>query len=868
MSCFRRQFYDYLCEELPKRQQAAGVWSYDDLLRHLDRALSSETGGRLASNLQHRYPAALVDEFQDTDPLQYRILARLSAAGRQTVFLVGDPKQAIYSFRGADVFAYLEARQAIRQQFSLAINWRSTPALIRALNTLFGQNPAAFFLPQIPYRVVAPAAEQAVGLVDKQDQAGPLRIWQLPEGREQTLPDLRQMVVDATANEIARLLKASRQGCLTFAGRPFRGGDIAVLVRKHVQGEQIAQALIARGIHSVRSAQANVFQTDEAEQLERLLLALLEPRREPLLRTALATELLGWRGEALDRLNWDDALLSRQFQWAIAYHQAWRDAGFMRVFRHLLLDFVVEPRLLARQDGERRLTNLYHLAELIHGYEVETRPGMEGVMRWFSRQRQDLAQQEEERQLRLESDSQLVKILTQHASKGLQYPVVFCPFVWDESLGLRNNQQTYLFHDPQSAYRSVFELGSATFEADQRYYKQEQLAENLRLLYVALTRAQYRCYLPWGKVKRSENAALSWLLHPAQSADLDPMEAWHSAYQGLTQVDIQQRLEYLVEHSKGAISLGPIPLEQTEAQLEIDLVSPLSAARSFQGEIRRSPRISSFSSLVAGVSVEFPDHDLSSSAEPPVLEESAPSMHGFPRGPRPGTCLHSIFEQLDFTQDSRPQLELLVTTNLATHGLETSWTQVIADMVEAVLAVDLNDQGLKLQDIPLDRRITEMAFHFPVQRLQPTSLEALGRQHGFAACDRVLSMFRELEFAQIQGFVSGFIDLVIEWQGRFYLLDYKSNWLGDELAAYGQAALWQAMLTHHYPLQYLFYVLALHRYLGERLVDYAYERHFGGVFYLFLRGMHPQAGCQYGVLQERPPPAFIEALDVHLAEGT
>lgn len=865
----RLVFYRYLLEELPKRQLEAREWSYDDLLLQLEQALSGQYGSRLVALLQQRFPVALVDEFQDTDPVQYGILSRIYGRSEQTVFLVGDPKQAIYSFRGADIFTYLTARKKAREHYSLEVNWRSSPKLIRAFNTLFSANPRAFYFPQIPALPVQAAPGKAKGLQEKGDKAGPLRIWQLPADPGIKLPMLRQTVADATAEEIARLLQLGRAGRLTLDGEPLGGGDIAVLVRKHRQAEQIAAALMTRDIHSVRTAQDNVFLTREAGQLERLLLALVEPRRDPLMRAALATELLGWNGREIDELNRDDALLSSQFETFLAYHQQWRDAGFIRMFRQLLSDQDVERRLLAYRDGERRLTNLYQLAELLHRHDAEAQPGMEGLLKWFSWQHQDEAVAEEERQLRLESDSHLVKIVTQHASKGLQYPVVFCPFLWDETLGLRNAQSAYLFHDPQADYQAVFELGSAGFVENQRYHKQEELAENLRLLYVALTRAQYRCYLPWGKVKHSENSALAWLLHPPGPDAEDPLASWQAGYKKLTAADIQQRIEFLVDEADGAISLLPLTEGSGVGQLSLELPPDLEPARIFAGVLHRGRRISSFSSLISGQAADLPDHDAFS----PRLDDSAQqddqalTIHRFPKGAQPGTCLHAIFEHLDFTATDRERLETLVEETLTAYGIEAHWTPVVADMIVAVLATPLNSEGLKLGEISNRQRITEMEFHYPVCQLDAGRLETLVRQHGFAASARLMAGFDNLGFTPIQGFMKGFIDLVFEAGGRYWLLDYKSNWLGNDLSSYAQPWLEQAMVEHHYPLQYLFYVLALHRYLQQRLADYAYDRHFGGVFYLFLRGMTPQAGCEYGVFQERPPAAFIQALDRLMAEG-
>lgn len=862
----RLEFFHYLCAELPRRQQLAGEWSYDDLLQHLDQALSDSNGVQLARQLSRRYPAALVDEFQDTDPIQYRILKRIYAGGsKRALFLVGDPKQAIYSFRGADIFAYLEARKLARGGLSLETNWRSSAELIKAINSLFGANPRAFFYPQIDYRRVKAAPGSEPGLREKGDKQAPFRIWQLSFGSRTPLPEVRQRVADAVANEILRLLMKSQAGRLTIDSRPVEGSDLAVLVRTHQQGEQIAAALLERGVLSVRSAQDDVFLSPEAEQLERLLLALLEPRREALLRAALSTELLGWDAVAIDHLNRDDRALSRQLERFQAYRETWRDAGFMHMFRQLISKQDVELRLLNYRDGERRLTNLYHLAELLHRQDRALEPGMEGLLKWFSHQRQGEGMKEEERQLRLESDSHLVKIVTLHASKGLQYPVVFCPFLWDGGAASGQAKGPYLYHDPEMEYLPVFELGSEEFDSHRRYLHEEELAENLRLLYVALTRAQFRCYMPWGRVKGSENSALAWLLHGMEKPDREPLKVWQAGFKKLGSDVIEQRLQQRVRDAGGQIRVDPLPMQEQSAQLALELSPKLAQARSFKGTIRTARRVHSFSSLTLGMAADLPDHDALSVSLEDAQQVLPDDIHGFPRGARPGTCLHSLFESLDFRCDSEAELVELVDTKLVEYGIERRWTPVVVKLLNAVLETPLNAEGLRLKGISNARRINEMEFHYPVRQLDMAVLRNLVLDQGFATSPILNRLFEKIEFSQLQGFLKGFIDLVIESNGRYYLLDYKSNWLGTDQSYYNQGRMQTAMIAHHYPFQYLFYVLALHRHLQQRLPDYDYERHFGDVYYLFLRGMKPETGPEFGVFQERPPGGFILDLDRHVA---
>jgi len=861
----REAFFHYLERDLARRQAAAGEWSYDELLLQLHRALTGPAGAVLGRRLQRRFPAALVDEFQDTDPLQYEIFQRIYGGGERPLFLVGDPKQAIYSFRGADLFAYLRARRAADAVYGLDVNWRSSPALIQALNTLFGARSAPFFYGEIPFQPVRPAATQLAGLQGRGVGRGALHIWRMEFTSKARLPEVRAAVARATAWEITRLLGESRAGRVQLDGRPLEGSDIAVLVRTHVQARRVAEALREAGVPAVRSAMGNLFETPEAEQLERLLLALLEPRHEARVRAALATDLLGWRGAELEALNHQGELANRELEAFLGYHRQWREQGFVRMFRRLLFEREVEPRLLAFRDGERRLTNLYQLLELLQRQDARNQPGLEGLLKWFSRQRQEPGAQEE-RQLRLESDSQLVKIVTQHACKGLQYPLVFCPYLWDEGVRLRPGQASYLYHDPARDYAPVFELGSPGWEQGGRHLLEEQLAENLRLLYVALTRARYHCYLPWGWGKWLGASALGWLLHapePPPGGDDDSLEAWRAEAKGLDAAQVEQRLQALAGQARGTITLEPLPGNGGPAQLPLAFPAQLAPARTFTGRPPPGLRINSFSSLLAGQSADLPDHDPPPPEDQPALPEPPDfTIHGFPRGPGPGSCLHAIFEEWDFCNGSRSELQRLVEEKLALFRLERRWTPVVVEMVEAVLATPLDAAGLRLAGIEGRRRVNEMEFHYPVGELRPGALAALVRDHRLADGPALAASLERLSFGQVAGFMKGFIDLVIEADGRFYLLDYKSNWLGPDRSAYHQRALGEAMRIHHYHLQYIFYCLALHRYLHQRLPDYDYERHFGGVFYLFLRGMGPDGGERdLGVYRQRLPRGFMEALD-------
>jgi exodeoxyribonuclease V beta subunit len=856
------KLYAYLLEELPRRQAEAGEWSYDDLLLQLQQALRNDSSDQLVLLLRKCYKAALVDEFQDTDPIQYEILQKIYQGSGQPVFLVGDPKQAIYSFRGADIFTYLAARDKTGAKWhSLSTNWRSTAQMVQAINALFSLSPNPFYDRRIAFQPSAPAERQMEALTQGRKRGPALHIWRLPVESQLSSEELRQEVAETTAIEIANLLAPDSAKPVKVGERDLRASDIAILVRTHSQAARLALALHGKGISSVRSSQQSVFCSPEAEALERVLIALMEPHRESLMRGALATMLFGWDGAGIDRLNHDERAQSEISRRFYRYHQTWRNKGFIAMFRGVMTELGIENRLLDYQDGERRLTNLYHLVELLQQQDNGQRPGMDGLVNWFRQQRY-FDSQDEERLLRLESDGDLVRIDTLHHSKGLEYGIVFCPYLWDEP-GVQSSDAPFLFHDPLANDAAAVELGSEAFAQNLIYRQQEILAENLRLAYVALTRSRYRCYLPWGLNRQSRRSALCWLLH--SGGPPRPPEGyteWQDVAQALQPQQDEQRLEALQTAARGSVVITSMPQYDTEPQLPLVLPPELKPARPAPSTIPKHLQVTSFSSLVAGQSEDLPDHDgLAVVASHPPEPEERFDVHGFPRGSGPGSCLHAILEELDFTQPEIPTLESLVSEKLLLYGIESRWRPVVVNWMLTLLETPLTSDGLVLGGVTSQQRLNEMAFHFPVHAFNPKQIGRLSEQYRFTDTRGLLDGLAGLNSISVDGYIKGYIDLIFEQRGRYYLADYKSNWLGKDCSAYHKQALYQAMGAHHYSLQYLLYTLALHRYLRLRIADYDYDRHFGGVFYLFLRGMAPDSVERLGIVEERPPAEFIQALD-------
>jgi exodeoxyribonuclease V beta subunit len=855
--------------ELERRKAEKGLVSFDDLLRRVAQALDARGGHELADSVRRRYQAALVDEFQDTDELQYVVFMRLFSSLPHLLFMIGDPKQAIYGFRGADIFSYLRAARQASARFTLIRNWRSSPGLVQAINALLARSPAPFLFSGIDF---IPGKSARSG---EAPTPAPMVIWHVDSRRHRD--DGSALAKGQAQVLIARAVTAEIQR-LTSSGRAAaRAGDIAVLVRTNKQAELMKAHLSTAGVPSVIYSTANVFDSTEAKELIALLASIAEPQNPARLKSALATRLLGvTAGEIAtgDRARdaWDQSI---QRHWG--YSRLWSEKGFTTMFRQLLAGEAVKQRLLALPDGERRLTNLLHLAELLHRAAAGENLGPSGLVKWLSRQVNSPTQRSEETQLRLESDELAVKIVTIHRSKGLEYPVVFCPFAWSGS-GLRD--ENFFFHDLERANRLTADLSGEPDSPNRVRAENELLAENLRVLYVSLTRARERCYLAWGRINTAETSALAYLFRTAQPSDPDPaggdwIERLKVEYKAIGEDELRSRLDDLAAASGGTIAVEPMPevliARGTEAYRS---AGPLTC-REFHVRIDHSWSLTSYSALASAAAADTPDRDAAPAlkAGPASEEISRPSSEagilGFPAGARAGTFFHSLFETLDFAiRDFRP----VVAAKLKEFGFDVSWAEPVCTMIAEVLAAPLfgSEPAVRLADVDRDRRLTEMEFYFPLKLVSPAILEDVFSRHGSktgAGGAWASEEVERLQFAPTRGFMKGFIDLAFEHRGRYYLVDWKSNRVGAALEDYHRDRLSGVMREHLYRLQYHIYTLALHQYLRLRVPGYDYARDFGGVCYIFLRGVTSAGGPQCGLFVDRPAPSLVHALGETLIPG-
>jgi len=893
---FLRELLAYARGELQRRAEARGVMTFDDLLMRVHSAIKGPRGPRLTEVLRTSYRAALIDEFQDTDPIQLEVFRSIYApervvnGPRPTLFLIGDPKQAIYAFRGADIFAYLAAAtKTIDRVCTLEVSYRSDPGLLSAIARVFGNAGRPFVFEEIGFREVQarPGAEPAMD--------GPaLQVLFYEREPEQTKPlgksDAEAALPARVAAEIATLLCSDER----VKGAPVQPGQIAVLCRTNAQAGAVQNALRELGIPAVLDGDASVFDSEMAEELGRWLWAMAEPGDSARIRAALASVGVGLSADALLELERDEAAWDA---WVTRFHRyqaLWQTRGFLSALHLFCDEQQVAERLLRLPDGERRYTDLWHLAELLHGQEQQTHQGPHGLLYFYRRVREGSAQREgmalEDVQVRLESDAHAVTLTTIHKSKGLEYPIVFCPYLWVGANLSLNDKVAPLFHDREADDSATLVLPGAKQECERALpaAELEALAEGTRLLYVALTRAKHRLYVVWGALKGFHDSALGYVLH--QGANTFDAAAARGALSGLEKQSDEQLksvVQQLVAADPTALALRPLRSAHGAPRYEPTQprTKPLRARRA-KFPTAPQARVGSFSGLVERepwgplAEPEAADRDaLARTALSLEDDDTAPvaarvALADLPAGASFGHLVHGIYERADFEVPTASALLPLVAQCVSEFGGETSWQAPLADAVFDSLGVQLSAAGgalPRLGVVPHVKRLNELEFVFPVAdaaaqgALSPHDLGELLARHARDDDERAYAdQLARLRFSPLRGFLRGFIDLALEHDGRFYVVDYKSNRLGETVADYQRPRMLAEMRRHHYVLQYLLYSVALHRYLALRLPGYDYDQHFGGVYYLFVRGMSTKHPPGSGVLFERPSRALIEELSANL----
>ena len=973
----RVRFAAWVRDAFEARYLERNQQTYQDLLRRLAAALQTQgQGGPLQKALRQRFEAALIDEFQDTDSLQWQIFSRLFGGGDAFLFLIGDPKQAIYGFRGANIHAYLAARDSADEgcTFTMDTNYRSDRGLVQAIDHLlnrpgvFGEEPGRieFVHVEAKDRKVDPRLVFAEGVDHSIRAPLQLRLFDkaLVPGEGAGLLDKARAwrhLPRRVADDVVALLElkprledpdSPRADADGF--RPLGPGDIAVLVRKHVQADAIQQALRDVKVPGVQAGTGSVLETDEALALQRWLDALVTPGRDSSARRAAVTPLFGWtaadlrRAAPADPHQGGDPKRTEEWEAWLSTLQGWskrlETQGFIRTFRWMMERYTprdakdgprVYQRLLQQPGGERSLTNLLHLAELLHQAERERRLHPAGLALWLRRQRQQGHDGDSEAaELRLETDDAAVRIVTMHRSKGLEFPVVFAPYLWDgQLLGIKDKGQLK-FPDPDDPTKRLLDLHTNTSAEPKKGHiaraELEAQRENLRLLYVTLTRAQHRCVFYWGAVKDCEKSPLAAVLHGQPEEDggeASRLKEARARVKGLDadglladlQVSSFQTAGPLLTVQRCSTASGDPWVPPDEAPEELvcrdfgdRIIGGLWGQASYSDLTRATKHIEDEGNPdEAGrdddeVAEEEPPATTVSAEEvpaPPQEGDGVP-LAGFPPGADAGTCLHEVYEHLDFAQlhpdrsqaEGTVHLEQCLKKTLLKHGFSMErFGQGLIDGLPLTLRTPLGGPlgQTRLCDISTEDRLDELRFELPLAGGHQWGRDghrpsvhaaqiaaAMNRRNGddTLPAGYLAGLETSLGNRKLAGFMIGFIDLVFRVGDRWFVADYKSNRMNrhrprvihPELFSHKEMA-WE-MGSHHYFLQYHLYSVALQRFLKQRLGKaYSYKDNFGGAYYLFIRGMVGEATRSvedaegstrtHGVFFDRPQEEVLTELD-------
>ena len=826
--------------------------SFDDLLRLFCEALQGPQGNELAEMIRFQYPFAMIDEFQDTDSQQYAIFSKIYRDNpeKNTGFImIGDPKQAIYRFRGADIFTYLKASDEAQSRFELTKNYRSEKNLVDGVNALFDFPQSPFIYQNINFTAVDSSDDHLRFYLN--GKAEPAYRFYLTESDKVNKTEMAKIC----AISIQHWLKSAAENQAVFQNKDtcktLQPANIAVLVKNRYEAADVIQELQKLGIASVYlSDQSSVFDSHVAVELLRILKACLNVAERPILN-AIATALFGLNAADIHQIQQNEADWQRWADSFAQYQQTWQRQGILVMLHQILLEQGISERLLSQATGERDLTDFLHVAEILQ-QAATLHESEAALLSWFEKQIQGEGRQEA--QIRLESERQLVKIVTIHKSKGLEYDLVWLPFLAVPSkIPTAGDINVYYSKERDE---TLWDMENRNLNA----LYEETFAEELRLLYVALTRAKYQMAFALPAQFDKKWNALHYVLSQGEIGKEIALSA---------PKDTETLLQAFKEKMRDNVEICTKPNLEAFPTLSINPKNDELKAAEFTGNIEQDWRITSFTSIEQGhrrqnyfaesagkkhaIFDDAKDYDSQNAIEisTALLSENESNILDLPRGKQVGTALHRHFENCYFSDLANTEEIDKLRQSLQ---LDETFTEPLQNWLQQISHTPLsNEIGIALADLANKDCIKEMPFYLAIR--EHFDVEAFNR--ALKAHHHLPS--EPLQFEQIQGMVRGSIDLVFRHNGKYYLVDYKSNFLGSTLADYNEDELKKEMLHSHYDWQYLIYTLALHRYLQSVVPKYDYARDFGGVFYLFLRGMNGEP--QSGVFYDRPSVELITELD-------
>ncbi|CAD83339.1 exonuclease V, beta chain [Candidatus Blochmanniella floridana] len=855
--------------------------TFDDLVKLLLYNGFKNKNNKLIKNILEQYPVTIIDEFQDTDQNQYKIFHTLyntHTDQKKCLILIGDPKQAIYGFRGANIFTYMQIRQSLHYKYYLNINWRSSPGMVNAINQLFQvPNPFVFkdisFIPSIPsYK-----NNKHQFLIHNQLQS-PLCFW-LYSHECITMNNYKTIMAQECSIVLQNLLYNIHNKTAWLENnickkKILQTSDIAILVRNHSEASLIRSELLKRNIPTTfLSSRRNIFETIESYELLLLIRAILFPKLDTIC-TALTTIFFKFNATDVENIHNNTFRWEQIFKEFSEYYLIWKNNNILSMIKKILFRYKIPETLLSNPSEKNSLINILHLGELLNDFSKQCH-SKHSLMQWLEYNiyyPQNQNQSAEHHKLRFNDDHHLIKISTIHQSKGLEFPITYLPFIscYTNTKRFSNNQKIL----QSTPYANLLQ-SSSTLD----FFDLERLSEDLRLLYVAITRSIYHCSIGIAPIiykSRHKNTLHTTDLH-------------HSALGYLIQnkkpntpQELKQCLQKLSISSNKNITFRIISKISKKSKLYCNCTKTINITnqtKSLHAKKWQKPilwktynniwRYTSYSELKKNIITDSSSTEYLNiqnifdfNFDDYINNKKTPSnlltAHTFPKGKVCGMFFHDLFKFLNFRKTINTRS---LQTHMERYNINLNWTIPLQKWIYTIINTPINSDYLTLSKIIPENTQTELKFSLCIKNtLTPHKLDKLCKYY-----DPLSLRAPILNFETVTGILHGFIDLIFYWKNKYYLLDYKTNWLGNNNNFYTQTMIEKNMIQYRYELQYQLYTIALHRFLQHKIQSYTYEKNFGGVYYLFIRGMN---GLSFnnGIYFCRPSWEFIKTLDYFISK--
>ncbi|WP_168919823.1 exodeoxyribonuclease V subunit beta [Enterobacteriaceae endosymbiont of Donacia clavipes] len=833
----------YVIKEKKKKKKI----SFNDLLNILNKELNGISGDQISKDIRNLFPVVLVDEFQDTDQQQYNILKKIYLnQSKHIIFLIGDPKQAIYSFRGANIFTYLQASSEIKKCYTLKNNWRSSSTMVNSVNKLFSNRSHPFLFKNIVFRPIFYTIKKLNYHLIINDKIKPgITFWYM--NKKISINLYKKKIAYQCAYKICKLiiLGQKNKAFLHKNGKnqKITISDITILVRNRYESDILQEEFIKFNLPSIYLSKFdNIFETQEAKELFLLLKSILEPNKKKRIINFLASKLFN-----IDLSYFDNDkkkyFIKKIIYKFTKYKYIWEKKGILNMLETI---FLKDSFFLQKNNSnyiKKKIVNILYLGELIQisCFNIKNN---KIIIKWLLQQITYPNKTLLNKQNELHNDINKIKIMTIHKAKGLQFPIVWLPFISSNTLDSINNNGI-IFHN-----RKNFEI-NIDFKKNNESIKlflEESLSENLRLLYVALTRSIFHCSIGISNIKfnnskqqnlyLSYNTSLNFLIkNKNNNSNINLKKKLNN----LKNKDIWiQNIE-----KKKIIKLNIIYKKEIKDKY---LLKFKNKNFNYKNKILLSySQIKKEQDNYLNNSNNNYKHKFLNFNKKNIKK----TQYTFPIGKNVGIIIHNILEKLNFT---KPIINNFIKKELIKKNIDSSWSIILTKWLNNILLTPLGNNKIILSKINNANKKTEFEFFLSIKDFfSSEKFNNIINKYDF-----ISNKLTKLNFQKIKGFLTGVIDLIFLWNQKYYIIDYKTNWLGYNHKYYQKKYLKKDICLNRYDIQYQIYTLALHKYLNYRIINYNYENNFGGVIFLYIRGIHKKK--KSGILEIRPSYKLINEL--------